>query len=94
MRKIALEKQTKLTKCTISILANIQLNVAFDVFLENISKLIRIRDFGTVKDGLLKDRIMMGTRDEVTKNKLLSTRKLNPAKVIDICLSEEAKDSK
>ena len=62
----------------------------FDNFLAAIRRLVRTCDYGTLEESILRDRIVMGIRDDATRRKLLQTRKLTLAMAIDICKSSEA----
>ena len=57
----------------------------FDSFLAELRKLVKTCDFGTVKDSTVRDRIVMGIRDDTTCRKLLQTRNLDLRTAIDIC---------
>ena len=62
----------------------------FDVFLGDIRRLSKSCDFGTVADSILRDRIVVGIRDDATRHKLLQVRDLSLQKAIDICKASEA----
>ena len=51
----------------------------FDVFLGEIRRLARSCDFGTVEESMIRDRIVVGVRDDTTRHKLLQIRDLTPA---------------
>lgn len=61
----------------------------FDVFLSDLRRLVKSCAYGTVEDSTIRDRIVLGIRDDATRKKLLQTRTLNLAKAIDICRSAE-----
>jgi len=62
----------------------------FDAFVGDLRRLVKTCDYGTVEDSTIRDRIVLGIRDDATRKKLLQTRKLDLAKAIDICRSSEA----
>jgi hypothetical protein len=62
----------------------------FDVFLGEIRRLARSCEFAAVEDSLLRDRIVVGIRDDSTRHKLLQIRDLTLAKAIDVCKASEA----
>ena len=47
-------------------------------------------NYGSFVDGLIRDRIVVGTKDNGTRKRLLRESKLTLNKCIDICLSSEA----
>jgi len=49
-------------------------NETFDNFLTDIRRLAKSCDYGTLKDSLLKDRIVIGIRDDGTRRKLFQTK--------------------
>jgi hypothetical protein len=62
----------------------------FDLFLSEIRRLIRTCEYGELESSILRDRIVMGIRDDATRRKLLQTRKLDLKQAVDICKSSEA----
>ena len=62
----------------------------FDNFLTDIRRLAKSCEYGTLTESLLKDRIVIGIRDDGTRRKLLQTRKLDLATAIDVCRATEA----
>ena len=62
----------------------------FDNFLSDLRKLVKTCDFGTVEDSTVRDRIVMGIRDDATRRKLLQSRKLDLKTAIDICRASES----
>ena len=62
----------------------------FDNFLAAIRRLVRTCEYGTLEESILRDRIVMGIRDDATRRKMLQTRKLTLEMAIDICKSSEA----
>jgi hypothetical protein len=62
----------------------------FDSFVADIRRLIRTCEYGAIENSIIRDRIVMGIRDDATRRKLLQTRQLDLKKAIDICKSSEA----
>ena len=62
---------------------------SFDTFLGDIRRLIRTCEYGDLGNSILRDRIVMGIRDDATRRKLLQTRKLDLKQAIDICKANE-----
>jgi hypothetical protein len=63
---------------------------SLDTFLNDIRRLIRTCEYGELGNSILRDRIVMGIRDDATRRKLLQTRKLDLKQAIDICKANEA----
>ena len=62
----------------------------FDVFLGVVRRMARSCKFDGVADSMLRDRIVVGIRDDATRRKLLQIRDLPLQKAIDICKASEA----
>ena len=62
----------------------------FDLFVGDLRRLVKSCGYGTVEDSTVRDRIVLGIRDDATRRKLLQTRGLDLMKAIDICRSSEA----
>ena len=62
----------------------------FDVFLGDVRRLARSCDFAAVEESMIRDRIVVGIRDDSTRHKLLQVRDLTLEKAIDICKASEA----
>jgi len=62
----------------------------FEAFLGEVRRLARSCDFGAVEESMIRDRIVVGIRDESTRHKLLQVRDLSLAKAVDICKASEA----
>ena len=62
----------------------------FDVFLGDIRRLAHSCDFDTVVKSMIRDRIVVGVRDDTTRHKLLQIRDLTLTKAIDVCKASEA----
>ena len=63
---------------------------SFDVFVGDLRRLAKTCEYGAVEESAIRDRIVLGIRDDATRKKLLQTRKLDLTKAIDICRSSEA----
>src|SRR6185436_6949946 len=44
---------------------------SFDTFFTDLRKLVRTCDYSTLEDSILRDRIVIGIRDDATRKKLL-----------------------
>jgi hypothetical protein len=62
----------------------------FDMFLSDIRRLVKTCDFGAVEDSAIRDRIVMGIRDDATRKRLLQTRNVDLKRAIDICRASES----
>ena len=63
---------------------------SFDAFVGDLRRLAKTCEYGAVEESAIRDRIVLGIRDDATRKKLLQTRKLDLMKAIDICRSSEA----
>jgi len=61
----------------------------FDAFMAAIRRLARSCEFGALEESILRDRIVIGLRDDATRRKLLQPRKLDLALAVDICKASE-----
>ena len=61
----------------------------FDAFLADLRRLARTCDFGTLEESIIRDRIVIGIREDSTRRKLLQTRKLYLQAAIDACKANE-----
>ena len=61
-----------------------------DAFVTHLRYLIKTCSYGTAEDSMIRDRIVLGIRDDTTRRKLLGTRKLDLSKAIDLCRAQEA----
>lgn len=61
----------------------------FTSFVTDLKKLSASCEFGTLKDSLIKDRIICGIRDNELKNKLLREENLTLEKCVNICKAAE-----
>lgn len=66
-----------------------QTGESFDLFLTDLKKLSIPCGFGTLRDGLIKDRIISGLTDSNLKNRLLREDELDLDKCIRICKASE-----
>jgi len=62
---------------------------SFDAFVGELRRLVKTCEYGAIEESAIRDRIVLGIRDDATRRKLLQTRKLDLAKAIDICRSSE-----
>lgn len=62
----------------------------FDVFLGDVRRLARSCAFGGVEESMIRDRLVVGIRDDATRRKLLQIRDLTLNKAIDLCRASEA----
>lgn len=62
----------------------------FDVYLGEIRRMAKNCHFEGVADSMLRDRIVVGIRDDATRRKLLQVRDLTLNTAIDICKASEA----
>src|SRR5688572_4037706 len=61
----------------------------FDSFMSDLRRLIKSCDYGTLDESMLRDRIVIGVRDDATRRKLLQIRKLTLNSAIDVCKASE-----
>ena len=47
-------------------------------------------EFGDLEDSLIRDRIVIGIRDDPTRRRLLQVKKLSLAEAVDACKGSEA----
>ena len=57
--------------------------------LTALRSLIKTCNFGTLQDNLLRDRVVLGKRENSTRKKLLAESKLTLEKCISICRANE-----
>ena len=62
---------------------------SFDSFLTAVSSLAKTCKFGTIQDRMIRDRVVVGIKDNTTRKHLLAESKLTLKKCIDICRSSE-----
>ena len=60
-----------------------------DSFVTNLKKLAGTCEFAALKDSLVKDRIVMGIRDDCLRSKLLKHGKLTLETAVDMCRAQE-----
>ena len=58
---------------------------SFDSYLTALRSLIKTCNFGILQDNLLRDRVVLGIRENSTRKKLLAESKLTLEKCISIC---------
>ena len=64
-------------------------NESFDAFMTETRRLVKSCDYGVLEQSILKDRIVIGIRDDATRRKLLQIRKLDLTTAIDVCRASE-----
>ena len=62
---------------------------SFDAFLTALRSLAKTCNFGAMQDRMIRDRVVVGIRDNGTRKKLLAENKLTLNKCIDICRASE-----
>ena len=71
-----------------------QNDMTFDNFLTSIRKLAKTCNYGTLKNELITDRLVLGINDNSIRRRLLQEEALTLDKAIDICRAAEASQSK
>src|SRR5688572_7046014 len=61
----------------------------FDTFMSDLRRLIKSCDYGTLDESMLRDRIVIGVRDDATRRKLLQMRKLTLNSATEVCKASE-----
>jgi hypothetical protein len=62
---------------------------SIDLFVADLRRLIKTCNYGTFADRLLRDKIVIGIRDETLRSKLLEVRDLTLKRCIDMCRAYE-----
>ena len=62
---------------------------SFDSFLTALRSFVKTCNFGSMQDRMIRDRVVVGVRDNSTRKKLLAENKLTPNKCTDICRASE-----
>ena len=65
-------------------------NESIDAYIRALRTLAETCEFGSLKDDLIRDRLVCGIRDNGQRKKLLQEPKLTPEKCIDSCRAAEA----
>ncbi|CAB3981462.1 Hypothetical predicted protein [Paramuricea clavata] len=60
-----------------------------DAYTTTLRTVVKTYNFGQLEDDLIRDRIVMGIRDDATRKKLLQVAKLTLTQCVDICRSYE-----
>lgn len=63
---------------------------SIDTYITTLRALAETRDFGTLKDDLIRERIVCGVRENSILRKLLQESGLTLSKCVDICRANEA----
>lgn len=66
-----------------------ELNESLDAYVTAVRTLAKTCNFGTLEDSLIRDRIVIGVKDNQARKKLLQVSKLTLKGCIDICRSYE-----
>src|ERR1043165_4868835 len=61
----------------------------FDSFMSDLRRLIKSCEYGALDESILRDRIVIGIRDDATRRKLLQMRKSTLHSAIDVCKANE-----
>ncbi|XP_061195310.1 uncharacterized protein K02A2.6-like [Saccostrea echinata] len=64
-----------------------------DAYVAELRTLAKTCKFGDMEDEMIRDRIVIGVRDNHTRKKLLQEKKLDLQRCIDICRSNEKSES-
>ena len=67
-----------------------EVSETFDNFLAELRRLVKSCNYEAQQDSILRDRIVIGIRDDAVRRKLLQTRKLTLKDAIDLCKANEA----
>ena len=68
---------------------NQEVGEGFDTYLGEIRRLAKNCHFEAVEESMLRDRIVVGLRDDATRRKLLQARNLTLKDAIDMCRASE-----
>lgn len=66
---------------------------SIDAYVTALRKLAKTCNFGDMEDRMLRDRLVIGVRDEVMRQKLLADRKLILSSCIELCRAHESSHS-
>ncbi|XP_041350800.1 uncharacterized protein LOC121369792 [Gigantopelta aegis] len=61
-----------------------------DTYVTSLRKLVKTCNFNTYEDHMLRDRIVLGVRDDTVRQKLLEDRKLTLSSCIEVCRAHES----
>ncbi|KAK9685184.1 hypothetical protein QE152_g38241 [Popillia japonica] len=64
-------------------------NKTFDVFLKDIKRLADMCEFGTEKENMIRDRVVIGIKNREEQERLLRMPNLNLAEAVDVCRAAE-----
>ena len=67
-----------------------EIRESFDSFLTALRSLAKTCNFGSMQDGMIRDRVVVGVRDNSTRKKLLAENKFTLNKCTDICRASES----
>jgi hypothetical protein len=60
-----------------------------DTYVAALRTLVKTCNYGTLEESLIRDRIVIGIRDNATRKKLLQDAKLTLNSCVDICRANE-----
>ena len=89
LNNIALARQMKRMNVTVStsvIKKSVRQSMQYVTSLRTLAKTC---NFGQLENDLIRDRVVMGIRDNTTRKKLLQVAKLSLSQCIDVCRSYE-----
>lgn len=67
-----------------------QTGESFDDFFADLRKMAATCEFAALEDSLVRDRIVIGIRDDATRRRLLQIKKLSLADAVEACKASEA----
>ena len=62
---------------------------SFDSYMTELRRLVKSCDYGALEESILKDKVVIGIRDDSSRRKLLQMRNLTLAAAIDVCRASE-----
>src|SRR5688572_12718766 len=65
-------------------------NERFDTFLGEIRRMAKTCKFEAMEESMIRDRVVVGIKDDATRHKLLQIRDLTLSKAIDVCKASES----
>ena len=67
-----------------------ELNESIDSFVAALRHLVKTCNYGTLEESLIRDRLIMGIRENSTRKRLLQESGLTLTRCIDICRANES----
>ena len=71
-------------------MCNQEVGETIDQYITKLKTKARSREFGALKDSLIRDRIVCGIHSDKTRRRLLSEVELTLERTVDICRANEA----